>query len=56
MMAAAYGLPPHYFDEWDIARFERELEIYGAIRNDGETPLTVAVFAEFMAVAFGGGE
>lgn len=53
MVAAAYGLPPDYFDHWDVARFERELEIFAAIRSDGETPLSNAVFLDALSQVFG---
>jgi hypothetical protein len=34
---------------------EREIEIYSAIRADGDTPLTGGLFVEVLKAAFGGG-
>lgn len=45
---------PDAFDDWPVAKMERELEIYAAILADGEYPLTVEVFVEVLRQAFGG--
>lgn len=54
MLALAYGQPPMAFDDWDVALVEKEIEIYTAIRNDGEVPLTRNELAFGIGLAFKG--